>query len=99
METRDEYVKRKKRQLDSWSADMDLAEANASKAKENVRAKYHEQLAALRIKRQESEKKIAAIMGATDDSWAHLKAETENVWISFKNSLHQFKLHFDLNKN
>lgn len=94
MLTRDEYVAKMKKQLDEWSAEMDVLEAKAQKTKENAKEKYQEQLIALRTKRQEGETKLEAIKSATEDSWEQLKAETENVWEAFKDSANAFKAHF-----
>ncbi|GAB1483563.1 hypothetical protein MASR2M78_23790 [Treponema sp.] len=94
METRDEYVARKKQQLDKWSADMDLLEAKANVAKEDMKGKYRDQLTALRAKRKEGDKKLEAIKVAAEGSWDKLKAETENVWTALKDSMHEFKTHF-----
>jgi predicted nucleic acid-binding Zn-ribbon protein len=95
METRADYVTRKKRELDDWRIKMEALESNAKKVKEDLKGKYAEHLAALRAKRAEGEKRLDAIKAATDDSWEMLKAETENVWEAFKDSLNQFKLHFN----
>ncbi len=94
METRDQYVIRKKRQLDKWSADMDHLEASAHKVASDVQALYQEQLLSFRAKRKEGEKRIEAIKLSAEDSWDHLKAETENIWGALKDSFHQFKSHF-----
>ena len=46
MLTRDEYVAKMKKQLDEWSAEMDVLEAKAQKTKEAAKEKYQEQLVA-----------------------------------------------------
>ena len=94
MLTRDEYVAKMKKQLDKWSAEMDVLEAKALKTQEDAKEKYQEQLIALRAKRQEGENKLEAIKSATEDSWEQLKAETDNIWEAFKDSVQAFKAHF-----
>jgi hypothetical protein len=94
MPTRDEYVAKMKKQLDGWSTEMDALEARARKAKEDVKAKYQEQLSVLRAKRLEGQEKLAAIKAAREDSWEQLKAETENVLHALKDSVLAFKAHF-----
>ena len=94
MLTKDEYVAKMKQRLDKWSAEMDALEAKALKTQEDAKAKYQEQLIALRAKRKEGEEKLEAIKSATEDSWEQLKAETENVWEAFKDCVHAFKAHF-----
>jgi non-homologous end joining protein Ku len=94
MTKRDEYVANAKRQLDDWSADMDVLDAKVQKAADGAKEKYRAQLVTLRAKRQEGEKTLAAIKSASEDSWEHLKSETENLLEALKDSVHQFKLHF-----
>ena len=94
MLTRDQYVAKMKGQLDQWSTEMDVLEVKAQKAKEDAKEKYQEQLVALRAQRKEGEKKLAAIQSATEDSWEQLKAEADNVWEAFKDSVNAFKAHF-----
>jgi hypothetical protein len=92
---KDEYVAKTKLRLDEWSADLDVLEAKVQKAKEDAKEKYRAQLVTLRARRQEGEKKLDAIRSAAEDSWEQLKAETENVLAALKDSVHQFKLHFN----
>ncbi|MEI6415398.1 MAG: hypothetical protein WCP34_14220 [Pseudomonadota bacterium] len=73
---------------------MDDLEIRMHKTQENAKLKYQGQLDALRVRRQEGEKRLEAIKSASEDSWRHLKAETENVWEALKDSVHQFKSHF-----
>ncbi len=94
MLTRDEYVAKMKKRLDKWNAEMDALEAKALKTQEEAKAKYQEQIIALRAKRQEGEEKLKALQSATEDSWEQLKAETENVWDALKDSVQTFKSHF-----
>jgi len=94
METRNEYVTRKKRQLDRWSKDIDRLEANAHRVKVGVRVRYRERLAALLVHRLESEKSIEAVKTAAEGPWDHLKSETENAWAALKDSMHAFKSYF-----
>ena len=94
MTKRDEYVARAKRQLDEWNADMDDLDAKVQKAADGAKEKYRAQLVSLRAKRQEGEKKLAAVTSASEDSWEHLKSETENVLKALKDSVHEFKQHF-----
>jgi hypothetical protein len=94
MSARDAYVAEAKQRLDEWSAEMDTLEANADKAKEDDKARYRELLVALRAKRQEGQNQLAAIQAATGDSWTAFKADSDRVWVAFKDSIDQFKSHF-----
>jgi hypothetical protein len=94
MMNKDEYVAKMKRELVVWSADVDVLEANANKIKEVALLKYQKKIIALRAKRQEGERKLAAIQAITDGTWESLKASTDSVWEALKDSVHQFKSHF-----
>jgi hypothetical protein len=94
MTKRDEFVASAKRRLDDWNTDMDVLDAKVQNAADGAKEKYRAQLVALRAKRQEGEKTLAAIASASEDSWEHLKSKAENVLEALKDSVHQFKLHF-----
>jgi hypothetical protein len=94
MTKRDEYVAHAKRQLDDWNADMDVLDTKVQEAADGAKEKYRAQLVVLRAKRHEGEKTLAAIKSASEDSWEHLKSETENVLKALKDSVHEFKQHF-----
>jgi hypothetical protein len=94
MSKRDEYVATLKRQLDEWNAEMDALEAKAQEAQEAAKLKYEEQFSALRTQRLAGEKRLEAVQTATEDSSERLKAETDNVWEAFKDSVRVFKAHF-----
>lgn len=94
MLNKDEVVTKLKKQLDEFSAEIDALEAKAHDVKEDARAKYQEQLVALRAKREEGEKKLEEMRAATEHSWGRLKAETDNVWEALKDSVTVFRAHF-----
>jgi lipid II:glycine glycyltransferase (peptidoglycan interpeptide bridge formation enzyme) len=95
MSARDEYVAAMKQRLDELNAEMAVLEAKAHQTKENAKENYQEQLSALHAKRLEGEKQLEAIKAATEESWMQLKAGTDTVWGAFKDSVHQFKSHFN----
>jgi hypothetical protein len=92
--TKDEYIEKKQRQLDVWSAEMDVLEAGAHKLKEVALLKYQDKLIVLHAKRAEGMQRIAAIKAVTDGTWERLKADTDVLWDALKDSVHQFKSHF-----
>ena len=94
MLNKDEVVTKLKKQLEEFSAEIDALEEKAHEVKEDARAKYQEQLVALRAKRREGEKKLEEMKAATESSWGRLKAETDNVWEALKDSVNAFKTHF-----
>jgi small-conductance mechanosensitive channel len=95
MTTRDEYVAATKQRLDEWNAEMDTLEAKAEQAKEDDKTRYQEMLATLRAKRQEVEEQLAVVKAATEDSWTRFKVDSDRVWEAFKDSVQQFKSHFN----
>jgi len=99
MMTKDEYVAKKEKELDVWSAEMDVLEADAHRLKEVALLKYQEKLIALHAKRAEGFKRIETIKAATDGTWERLKGDTETLWGALKDSVHQFKTHFKAREN
>jgi predicted nucleic acid-binding Zn-ribbon protein len=94
MSTRDDYIAKMKTQLDAWNAEIDALEDKASDVRADVKVKYDEQLAALRVKRQEGEKKLDEMQEASETAWEQIKTESENVWAAFKDSVEAFQQHF-----
>ncbi|TCT19531.1 hypothetical protein [Thiobaca trueperi] len=94
MMTKDEYVAAMKTRLDEWSADLDAWEAKGSEIKEDAREAYQEQLAALRVKREEGAKRLEEMKAASENTWEQVKAESEHVWEAFKDSVNTFKGHY-----
>lgn len=94
MLTRDEYIEKMKQQLDDWNKEIDALELRTHEFKEDAKAKYQEQLIALRAKRDEGEKKLEEMKAASESSWEKIKLESENVWEAFKDSAQAFKAHF-----
>lgn len=92
--SRDDYVARKRKQLDDWNAEITAFEASATKAKSDVNAKLHKQILAARKNYEDSSKKLDAVKKSANGSWEGLKAETENVFTAFRDSVDQFKAHF-----
>lgn len=91
---KDEALAAMKKQLDEFSTEIDALETRAHEVKDEARAKFQEQLVALRANRQEGEKKLEEMKSVTEDSWSRLKAESDNVWDAWKDSLSAFKAHF-----
>lgn len=92
--SRDEYVAMKREQLDEWHAEIGAFEKRAAKTKSEANEKFHRQLQAARKNYENSSKRLEAVKKSSDSSWEGLKAETENVFAAFKDSITQFKAHF-----
>lgn len=94
MLTRDEYVEKKKGELDAWNTEMDVLESKVAKNKEAVKKNIREQMKLLRVKQQTAEKQLGSIRAATKDSWQHFRNDTDNVWLALKDSMAEFRSHF-----
>ena len=94
MLTRDEYIAEAKQRLDDWSAEIDALEAKGRDLKDDAKEKYLEQLAVLRLQREEGEKKLAELQSAAESSWDRVKAESENLWEALKDSARVFRSHY-----
>lgn len=94
MSNRDEYVATMKAQLDEWAAQISALEARAQEVRDEARASFEEQLNALRVKRQEGEKKLEEMQAAGESAWEQVKAEAENVRVAFMDAARVFQSHF-----
>jgi len=92
--TRDEYVEKKKSQLDDWNAEMGVLEANILKSKEATKKNIRAQMVLIRAKQKAAEKQLSTIKSKTHDAWQHLKGETDNLWLALKDSMVEFRSHF-----
>lgn len=91
MSKKNEYVAKMKKQLDDWNTDIDTLQVKANLAKADLKVKYGEQISELRKKRQEGERKLNDIKAAAEDSWEHLKGETERTLGALKAAVKEFK--------
>ena len=94
MSKRDEFIRKMKDRLDEWNLEIDGFEAKIRKIKTDMKDKYQTQIDELRKKRREGDRKLEQIRTAGEDTWAHLKAESEHAWIAMKDALEAFKSHY-----
>lgn len=94
MSTKDDYIATMKSQLDSWSAEIDALQAKANDVRDDAKVKYAEQLAALRVKREEGEQKLDEMRQAGESAWEQVKAESEKAWAALKDSVTAFQAHY-----
>ena len=73
-EKRDEYVEKFKKSIDGWNDDIDKLEAQAGKAKADVRAQLDKQIAELKTKRQDLQRKMSEMHKASEGAWEDVKA-------------------------
>lgn len=94
-ETRDAYVQKLKAKIDEWNADIDKLTAKADQAEADAKIKYHQELEALRAKRQDLEEKIANLQNAGESAWEELKQGVESSWEVWKASFSRAKTAFE----
>ena len=93
-EARDAYVTKKKEQLDRLNARIDEAEKKALNTGKATVEAYHEKIRAAKARYAESVAKLQEVKDATADTWEKYKADTENVFGAFRDSLRTFRSHF-----
>ena len=91
MSKRDEYIAKMKLQLDELDAKMDKLEAKATVAKEDVRAKYREEMAKLREQSKLAKGKLQEVKAAGEDTWEVVVKEMEKVRDAVIHSYNYFK--------
>jgi len=91
MSKRDEYIEKMKLQLDELDAKMDKLEAKAKVAKEDMRAKYKEEMVLLREKSRVAKGKLQEVKAAGEDKWDSVVTEMEKVRDAVIHSYNYFK--------
>ena len=91
MTKREDYIAKMKTQLDELDANMDQLEAKAKNAKEDVRAKYQEEMTKLRHQSKLAKGKLKEVKAASEDKWDAMVAEMEKVRDAVIHSYRYFK--------
>jgi len=91
MTKRDDYIEKMKLQLDELDAKMDKLEAKATEAKEDVRAKYKEEMSKLREQSRLAKGKLLEVKAAGEDKWEAMVSEMEKVRDAVIHSFNYFK--------
>lgn len=86
MSTRHAFIENLKHQLDEWDADLAELETKAASAKEELKAGYQHDLAALRQQRDEAMRKLNELRATTGDAWEDLKQGAETAWSDLKSA-------------
>lgn len=91
MSKRDAYIAKMKLQLDELNAKMDKLEAKATEAKEDVRAKYKEEITKLRQQSKLAKGKFEELKAASEDKWEAMVTEMEKIRDAFTHAFNYFK--------
>lgn len=94
MSAKDEYVRKMHAKLEEWSADIDSLTTKANEVSEDVRRDFHDQIAALKVKRAAAEQKIEELQKVGDSAWEDLKAGIDLAWTAIGESIDSAKSRF-----
>jgi lambda repressor-like predicted transcriptional regulator len=71
-------------QLKEWGVDLEKFRAKADKTNDKVKAELEREVAALRAKLNEAQKKLEELKKTGDDASGELKKGIENAWAELK---------------
>lgn len=91
MTNRDTYINKMKLQLDELNAQMTQIEAKAQEAREDVRDKYHAEMAKVHAQSKLAMARLAELQASGESTWDAMVAETEKIRDAFVHSFSYFK--------
>lgn len=80
MSSKDDYIRKLQNQLDKWNAQIDRLVVQAALAKAEARVEYHDEITALREKRDELLGKLGELQHASEGAWEDVKSGLEQAW-------------------
>ena len=87
MSMKETYQKELQDQLDEWGKEIDKLKIVADKAKTGLQGEYYKEVADLRGKQLEAQKKLYEIKEASGDAWEDLKGGIEISWDAMGNAI------------
>ena len=87
-------VEKLETQLKEWGIDLEKFRAKADKTKEKSKAELEREVAALRVKLNEAQKKLEELKKADYAASAELKKGIENAWAELKEAFDSAKAKF-----
>ena len=94
MSKREEFITKMNNRLKEWTAELDKLEEKALTVKSELQGKYRRQIAELRKKREDAEKKLDEIKATGEGAWDNLRGESERAWTALKDAYAAFKSHY-----
>ena len=79
MSKKDEYFKMMESQIKKWDAEVDKLRARSAQMSADTRAKYDEQIKALRADRDAAQKKLQEMSTASESAWRPLPASSDRT--------------------
>ena len=95
MTTKEAYLKKAHAKLDEWNADLDKMKAKLSVADAEVKIKLNDTVKKLEAQRDEMKQKLAELESASEDAWEDIRDGMEAAWYrvtaSIKDAVNRFK--------
>ena len=87
MSKKDEYLAMMDAQIKKWDAEVDKLRARSHEMSAEARAKYVDQIKAMRASRDAAHEKLQEMRAASESAWQHMHAGVDTAWASMKNAL------------
>jgi hypothetical protein len=94
MTTRHEYIEKLKNKLDEWDTDIDALESDIARARADLKFELKDQMAAVRLRRDNARLKLRELADASDDAWKDLMDGADEAWDSIREALEKARSHF-----
>src|SRR4029453_15525623 len=91
---KDEYVTMMESQIKKWDAEDDKLRAKGDQLSAEARAKYDEQLMAMRASRDAAQKKLHELRTASESAWQQMQAGADAKLASVEKALEKSTSHF-----
>jgi len=87
MSKKDDYFAKMDSQIKKWDVEVGKLKSKSEQLSAEARAKYTEQLNALRTTRDATFKKLQELHDASESAWQHLQAGVDAACVSMKSAL------------
>ncbi|HTA76330.1 MAG TPA: hypothetical protein VK791_04170 [bacterium] len=94
-ETKTDYIKRQKGNLDSWTDEIAKYQVKADKASEKMVEKYKKQIVDLKEKHAGLEMKIADVEKSAEEGWEAIKIASDKAFKDLDKSFKVAKAFFN----
>ena len=94
MSKKDEYFTMMEAQIKKWDAEVDKLRTRSHEVSADARAKYDDQLKAMRASRDAANKKLQEMRAASESAWQHMQTGVDTAWTSMKNALEKASSQF-----
>lgn len=94
MGTKDDYFSMIELQLKKWDAKLEQLNNKTVEMNSYVRARYDEQLEAMRVNRDAAYEWLQKMRAANESAWRHMRTEMDASWDALKSALNQASSRF-----